>query len=235
MESLLVDTDRFSKRKMRLVSIEACRHIAHLLPPAGFAPLIGWAEQYCDGLAVQRVFPGLCRNLTTVTGERHPAATDAAIRAVLSLRPDEAPDAATLQVVDAKGFEAMVRAGCIPPTLTYAEASRVIEAARGSPTHDVFTRACEVEELAIADLVREIFGNPFHPTTLNPAWLAWNDATIPKLARSIYEERAFDRLPVLADALQDAGCQDNAVLDHCRQPGPHARGCWVVDKLTGRS
>src|SRR5437762_722095 len=60
------------------------------------------------------------------------------------------------------------------------------------------------------------------------------DGIIPRLAQAVYEERAFERLPVLADALEEAGCTDAAILDHCRSPGPHARGCWVVDLLLGR-
>ena len=59
----------------------------------------------------------------------------------------------------------------------------------------------------------------------------WNDATLPRLARSIYQERAFDRLPILADALEDAGCDNADILNHLRGPGPHARGCWLVDLL----
>jgi hypothetical protein len=70
--------------------------------------------------------------------------------------------------------------------------------------------------------------------TITPAWAAWNDGTIPKLAQAIYEERAFDRLPILADALEEAGCDNADILAHCRQPGPHVRGCWVVDLLVGK-
>jgi hypothetical protein len=55
------------------------------------------------------------------------------------------------------------------------------------------------------------------------------------LAAGIYDEKAFDRLPILADALQDAGCEDAAVLEHCRGEGPHSRGCWVVDLVLGRN
>ena len=55
------------------------------------------------------------------------------------------------------------------------------------------------------------------------------------LAGAIYDERAFDRLPVLGDALEDAGCADAAILAHCRGPGEHVRGCWVVDLLLGKS
>jgi hypothetical protein len=64
-----------------------------------------------------------------------------------------------------------------------------------------------------------------------PAWLWRNGATVHKMARVIYDRRAFDRLPFLSDALEDAGCSDTEILDHCRRPGPHARGCWVLDFL----
>jgi hypothetical protein len=83
-----------------------------------------------------------------------------------------------------------------------------------------------------ASVLRDIVGNPFHAVTPDPVWLT---STVVELARGIYAERAFDRLPILADALQDAGCEAAEVLDHCRGPGPHARGCWVVDLLLGKS
>jgi hypothetical protein len=83
-------------------------------------------------------------------------------------------------------------------------------------------------------LLRDIFGNPFRPVSLGPAVLQWNEGTIVKLAQAIYEERAFDDLPVLADALEDAGCLDADILSHCRQPAEHAKGCWVVDLLLGK-
>jgi hypothetical protein len=83
-------------------------------------------------------------------------------------------------------------------------------------------------------LIRDIFGNPFRPVPLDPSWLAWNDSTVSKLAQSIYDDRAFDRLPILADALEEAGCDNADILQHCRQPGEHVRGCWVVDLLLGK-
>jgi hypothetical protein len=86
-----------------------------------------------------------------------------------------------------------------------------------------------------ADLYRDIIGNPFRPLNIDPTWLSWRDGTVVKLARAIYDERAFDRLPILADALEDAGCTNNDILDHCRNPGPHVRGCLVVDLLLGKS
>jgi predicted component of type VI protein secretion system len=65
-------------------------------------------------------------------------------------------------------------------------------------------------------------------------WLDWNDKTVRKIAQAINNDQAFDRLPILADALEEAGCTDPAILDHCRGPGPHVRGCWVVDLLLGK-
>lgn len=83
-----------------------------------------------------------------------------------------------------------------------------------------------------AALLRDVVGNPFGPIALDPAWLT---SDVLALARGIYDERAFDRMPILADALQDAGCENADVLNHCRGDGPHVRGCWVVDLLLGRS
>jgi hypothetical protein len=86
-----------------------------------------------------------------------------------------------------------------------------------------------------ADLLRELFGNPFRPTTPpSPGVLAWHHGTVVKVAQAIYDEREFDRLPILADALLDAGCEDESILSHCRGPGPHVRGCWVIDLILGK-
>jgi hypothetical protein len=87
----------------------------------------------------------------------------------------------------------------------------------------------------LCTLVRDVFGNPLSPPpALPPAVLAWNDGTVPKLAQAIYDERTFDRMSILADALEEAGCTDADVLAHCRGAGPHVRGCWVVDLVLGK-
>jgi len=90
------------------------------------------------------------------------------------------------------------------------------------------------EQREQADLLREIVGDPFRAVALAPAVLRWRDGSIPKIAQIIYAERAFDRLPVLADALEEAGCTDSIIVAHCRGPGPHVRGCWVVDLVLGK-
>jgi hypothetical protein len=80
-------------------------------------------------------------------------------------------------------------------------------------------------------LFRDIFGNAFRPISLHPSWLT---SSVVLLATGIYTDRAFDRMPILADALQDAGCDNEEILNHCRQPGKHVRGCFVVDVLLGK-
>jgi hypothetical protein len=77
-----------------------------------------------------------------------------------------------------------------------------------------------------AHRLRAIFGNPFRPITLKPAWLT---SSVVTLARQMYDGRDFSPMPILADALQDAGCDNEDILNHCRQPGEHVRGCFVVD------
>ena len=80
-------------------------------------------------------------------------------------------------------------------------------------------------------MIRDIL-NPFRHVALDPAWLLPRSVN---LAQTIYQERAFDRMPELADALEEAGCHDADILGHCRQPGPHVRGCWVVDAILDRA
>ena|SRR5579872_4375098 len=81
----------------------------------------------------------------------------------------------------------------------------------------------------LASLLRDIF--PFGPVTLLPEW---RTSTVLALATGIYNERAFDRMPILADALMDSGCDNEEILNHCRGPGPHCRGCWVCDLCLGK-
>jgi len=89
------------------------------------------------------------------------------------------------------------------------------------------------EEDAIyqAMVLRCIFGNPFRPVTVAPSW---RNSAVTALAQAIYTDRAIERHPILADALKEAGCTNGDILAHCRGPGPHVRGCWVVDLLLGK-
>ena len=89
-----------------------------------------------------------------------------------------------------------------------------------------------IDEVALLPFFHDVFGNPFRPASVAGSWLT---LSVQKLAATIYADRAFHRLPILADALEEAGCDDADILGHCRGPGPHVRGCWVVDFLLGKS
>jgi hypothetical protein len=92
----------------------------------------------------------------------------------------------------------------------------------------------EMERTQQARILQELFGNPFRRVALAPACLGWNGGTVVKMAQAIDEEGRFADLPILADALEDAGCADETLLAHCRGGGEHLRGCWAVDLLLGK-
>jgi hypothetical protein len=85
----------------------------------------------------------------------------------------------------------------------------------------------------MADALRCLYGNPFRPTQVDPAWLSWNGGTVPKLAAMIRDEGRWADLPILADALEEAGCSDGGILGHCRSGGEHWPGCWVLETIAG--
>jgi hypothetical protein len=107
--------------------------------------------------------------------------------------------------------------------------SRVAEHAISAVEGLSHERAARRDEQGL--LVLDVFANPFRAIAFDPRW---RTADTVGLARAIYDDRAFDRLPLLADALMDAGCADEQVLGHCRGDGPHVRGCWVVDLVLGK-
>jgi hypothetical protein len=99
--------------------------------------------------------------------------------------------------------------------------------------HDVARRHA-MEQAVLRQYSRflhDIVGNPFRPVRWDQAWQTLD---VRGIARGIYADRAFDRLPLLADALLDAGCDDDTIIGHCRGDGPHVRGCWVVDRVLGK-
>lgn len=97
-------------------------------------------------------------------------------------------------------------------------------------------------EVLTAKLLRGLFGNPFRTVAVTAGWLSWHNGVVANLARAAYADlcrsdapMSNTRLAVLADALEEAGCDDTNLLSHLRGPGPHVRGCFVVDLLTGAS
>jgi hypothetical protein len=104
----------------------------------------------------------------------------------------------------------------------------------GTDDSDEWMSRLRTERRAQAGLLRDIFGHLFHEGPLYLADVVAHEGVLP-LARSIYAERSFSEMPILADALEEAGCTDEVLLEHCREPGEHVRGCWVMDAILGRS
>ena len=137
------------------------------------------------------------------------------------------------------GYEAATNAGDAPHEAALCRAfaaalSERIESSDSCAVLEAPQVAEEIEERHQSDLLRDLFGNPWRPCLLDPTWLAWNDGCVVRVARGVYDEGRFGILPVLADALEEAGCGDAGVLGHLRGPGPHARGCFVLDGLLGK-
>jgi hypothetical protein len=114
--------------------------------------------------------------------------------------------------------------------MAYYAADFAARAVRDSGT-SAMTLTGEQAQREQAALARCLLGNPFRPATFSPSW---RTDTALMLARQMYDSREFGAMPILADALQDAGCANDDILNHCRGDGPHVRGCWVVDLVLGK-
>jgi hypothetical protein len=208
-----------SDRKLRLLVCAFCRHIEPLLAPDPWHRIMDVAERYADGSVNDRERLHAMREVRAQY--RHPQSTSA-----------DATHNQYLVRLMGRSLEKRVRPWCD------GELGSVQYACwRATENLDDRTRMKRWPELTgpenrwHANVIRDVFGNPFCPASANPSWLT---STVVALARGIYEDRAFDRLPILADALQDAGCNNEDILDHCRGPGPHVRGCWVVDSVLAK-
>jgi len=221
---------RASARKLRLFACACYHRIRHLLPDTRAQAAVEVAEQVAEGVASEeerrRAEATVREPLDAM--ESHWRASQGAER--IALEPTH---------------DALALAGVIlwdqPQKAAYYAASNAhltfaCIANPGDASSNIgFCTSRAAEERVQTDLLRCIFGPlPFHPAYLDPSWLAWNDGTVPRVAQAIYDDTAFERLPVLADALEDAGCTDAEILGHCRGPGPHVQGCWVVDLLLGK-
>jgi hypothetical protein len=207
-----------SQRKLRLFATACCRRIRHLVTNEHLRQPAEEAERFADGLATRAeldTFRLRAADACTYTGIRAPRADEFASFAVIDTAVPEAQIAA-ISASSLAVSAAACAAGDSAPEAEYdavSDQTRVIECA------------------AQCELLRDIIGNPFRAPVRKSGWMT---AAVTTLARVIYEERRFEDLPILADALQDAGCDNADVLAHCRGPGPHVRGCWVIDLLLGR-
>jgi len=199
-------SERASDRKMRLFAVACCSQIWELMLDPRCRAAVEASAQYADGLISESLLDLLS------------AAAEEAWEDTIGEPGEECRIAES--VAHAASYASS-------PSLALSVLMEAIQAAA-----EVVPGGVSIAQITQADLLCDIFGNPFRPAALDPAW---RTETVLALARVIYEERAFDRMPILADALQDAGCTDEDVLNHCRGPGPHARGCWVVDLILGKT
>jgi hypothetical protein len=218
-----------SDRKLRLFACACCRRVWHLIPPY-HRRTVEVAESFSDGLATWVEL-----NESYQVGEDRPGSFE---------EGDFDPAG------EGEGYDPY----CVPWPSTATSACGLTtgkdaadDASNWSAWLAGWTRPADVyrdERKAQTHLLRDLTGNPFR--SIPPKrrmkqwkeqlhlWLTWNGGTIMKIAQAIYDERAFDRMSILADALEEAGCTNPDMLNHCRQPGEHVRGCWVVDLLLGK-
>ncbi len=193
-----------SERKLRLFACACVRRVWNLLSDKYIRKALAIAERYADG---------------DVSADKlHFAWGDARRAAKVAYRQKrETAEATAMWAVS---------------MLCEAEVSKVVEAVQVAVRCEVFpmdeTRFADAQKQQVP-LLRDIFGNPFRPITLDPTWL-----TPTVKAQKIYTDSTFDQFPILADELEKAGCDSQEILNHCRGPGPHVRGCWAVDAVLGK-
>jgi hypothetical protein len=225
---------RVSERKLRLFAVACCRRIWHLLTDERSRKAVEVAERFADGVASG----ALMRGTRAEAGRRAREAAAAALDAPVARCLDVPAAAAAWQTALLPWGKADERAA---EQVALADAGKRAEpwAARSFGQHvdadAAFGVARQQERGHQVGLLRDIFGNPFRPITPVPAWLTWHDGLLASMARRMYDSRDFSDMPVLADALEEAGCQDQNILGHCRSGGQHVRGCWVVDLVLGKS
>jgi hypothetical protein len=213
-----------SDRTLRLFAVACVRRVWRLLDDDRSRSAAGVAERFADGLATEQDLQYAWFAATEpIGGARHFHAAWAAREVVHPYW---------------KGHPRVPKAAIIASCAAFAPS----EGAGEGPGPPGVAAESLTEGTAQADLLRDVFGNPFRPVvSLDLAWLAWHGGAAGKLAGVVYEERELPsghldagRLAVLADMLEEAGCADPDLLRHLRGPGPHVRGCWVVDLLLGK-
>jgi hypothetical protein len=209
--------DGVGDRKLRLFACACCRRVWQHMTDECCRRAVELAEEYADGRATAEVLSSAHNDALLAEY----AAQDVAYNA--GRGTDSAESFAAEAAYHASGHRAFIDEGAA--------------AAASAAGWDDSLRSAKpgwgIERRIQAHYLRDIFGNPFRPVIANPSWLT---STVTALARGIYADRAFDRLPILADALQDAGCDHHDILAHCRDTQlTHVRGCWVVDLVLGLS
>jgi hypothetical protein len=216
---------RASDRKFRLFGCACCRRIWHLMPDERWKHAVQVVERWADGLASEA---------DLVSARRDMARCPREVGGLSGIYESEdarvyAHSAVSALVVEVPQWRP--HDGSRPNAACQAGGACASSAAHALRLSDI--ELGTQEERFQLRLLKDIFANPFRPSILDRAWLAWNNGTIAKLAATIYDERRFELMPILADALEDAGCHDSEMLGHCRGM-PHVRGCWLIDLILGK-
>jgi hypothetical protein len=226
-----------SERKLRLFAVACCRSIWHLLNDTLSRQAVEVVEQFADGQTTLDVIGGLHEAAEKKMRETYPASVTPLPGGGSRLTSkDTALDfylpslAETITQNPFYRYMAQDSTDSVGAIAMYS----AIGAGQWNTTEmdSICERIAGAQATINCSLLRDIYGNPFRPVTLDAAW---QTSTVVALAQSVYDERAFERLPILADALEEAGCTNADLLVHCRQPGEHVRGCWVVDLLLGKT
>jgi hypothetical protein len=226
MLCFLQEEGRASDRKVRLFLVAACYRIWDLLPHEHSKQAVRTVERYADELASTDELK---------SAHRHAIATCEDLEQSMWRVADEG-----FQLLDGPSpgteeeIEAAIQNERLAAKLAHAALLPTV-AAESDPAVTGYLPLLDYADDFVlggwACYLRDIFGNPFRSITLNSHWLT---PPVVALAQTAYDTRAFDRLPILADALEEAGCTNADILGHCRQSGQHVRGCWVVDLILGK-
>lgn len=220
-----------TERKLRLIACACCRRVQHLVRGFSTAIILDLAERMADGQAGEEEVAEIRNHNWAYT--REPCSPHHSSNPSLAVR-----DLAARAVA----FAAEEHDACFRAVFFASDAMASLARSAVNPEEDAgYVAAQQAERRVQCDLIRDICGYPCRRSTIPDSVLAWNDGTVVKLAQAIYEERTvpscrFDdgRLAILADAMEDAGCQDANVLGHLREPLPHMLGCHVLDALLGK-
>ncbi len=227
--------ERLSDRKLRLFLVGCCRRRWELFADGRLTSLLDVADQFAEGKVSLIELEG-----ASVSAFREMQRAREEISELQQYRTGEiaGESARAMWITCFPDTDNLRQFGApIPGCLAGSAAANLARAhawSRDDIRADLAAtqRTINAEVAAQAALLRCVAGNPFRPVTIEPNW---RTSTIVGLASGIYQDRAFDRLLILADALEDAGCDSADILSHCRSDGPHARGCWVVDAVLGKS
>ena len=225
---------RASDRKVRLFAVACCRRVWASLEHEEFREAVLKAEAFADGLAdrdalLQAHEKGRAIFVTLHDGKDN--GPGAALTASAFPGPKKSILQRIVDALDDPGWEDEFDKGdrLAPALVTARHAAHAAATLRGV-RNVLYTAATLAEHRAQTELVRCLFGNPFRSRPI----VGESTGAARGLAAGIYEERAFDRMPALAESLQATGCANHEILDHCRSGLEHARGCWVLDLLLGK-